>query len=386
MGGRTWLSAGQREILAAGWWPVYAPSGYVIYQSIEPPGVWAIPFSVDTMKATGNPFPISENSSEPSIALDGTLVYLSGGLDSQWQLVWKDREGKQLGTIGQFQDYIKYPALSPNENQVAVAGWEDGNQDIYVHEVDRPVKTRLTFHERSDLLPTWSPTGDRIAFSSGRTGGRDLYVSRADGSGDPELLLSASEFRYYLTDWSPDESILSFFRQNNLRAEDDLMYLQRKEDGSGYQEIPFLQTKFKERTAKLSPDGRYVAYSSNQSGQYEVYIRSFPDARGQERVSENGGSQPRWRKDGKELFYVEDTTLIAVSVSTSPDLTVGSPERMFSSAGLRLSAAHVLTYDVTADGERFVIVEPVADEGEVPDPVIRVVQNWYEEFRDREQD
>ena len=166
----------------------------------------------------------------------------------------------------------------------------------------------------------------------------------------------------------------------------DLWYLERSHDGSSYEEVPFLQSRFHERTAKFSPDGLYVAYSADESGEYEVYIRRFPDAGGLRRISANGGSQPRWRTGGKELFYVEGDTLMAVPVSTSPDLRVGTPKPLFSSPSLLVSNVNNAAYDVTPDGQRFVVWEPVeAEEGaeQTAQQSIRVVQNWFAEFEDR---
>ena len=245
----------------------------------------------------------------------------------------------------------------------------------------------MTRHEGTDILPTWSPNGDRLAYSSNRTGDRDLYIIPADGSQEPTRILTAPEFRQYITDWSPDEKILLFFRMRVGGQESDLWYLEKSDDGSSYEEVLFLQSRFNERTAKFSPDGRYVAYSSDESAEYEIYIRRFPDAGGLRRVSVNGGSQPRWRADGEELSYVEGDTLMAVPVSTSPELTVGTPKPLFSSPGLLLGRGNVLGYDVTPDGQRFVVWEPVeAEEGaeQTARPSIRVVQNWFAEFKDRQ--
>ena len=172
-----------------------------------------------------------------------------------------------------------------------------------------------------------------------------------------------------------------FFRRRLGDQDNDLWYLEKSDDGSSYKEVLFLQSRFNETTAKFSPDGRYVAYSADESGEYEVYIRRFPDAGGLRRVSANGGSQPRWRADGKELFYVEGDRLMAVPVSTSPELTVGTPKLLFSSPGLLLNGDRVLNYDVTPDGQRFVVWEPIEAEEEVQQS-IRVVQNWFAEFKD----
>ena len=380
--------SGQREILTPGRRPVYDPSGHVIYQSNAPLGLWAVPFSVDTMKATGNPFSIAENSNRPSVAGDGTLVYLEGlAATGLQQLVWRDREGNPLGTIGQPQNNISYPALSPDGKRVAVLGSEGGPPDIWIHEVDRPVKTRLTTDDAPDLWPTWSPTGDRIAFASGRTGIRDLYVKRADGSGEATPLLLTEGAAEYLTDWSKDEKILLFFRRLQGGGDGggigDIFYLRLKDDGS-YEEVPFQTTQFEEVTPKFSPDEQFIAYVSDESGQSEIYIQAFPEGGNKRRVSVNGGFAPRWRADGKELFYVEGETLMATPVSTSPSLTVGSPEALFAVPGLAFQSYNFLNYDVTPEGDKFILRETVETDTEAQ-PVIRVVQNWYEEFRGRQQ-
>jgi serine/threonine protein kinase len=376
-------SSGQREVLTVGRRPIYDPSGHVIYVTNDPLGLWAIPFSVDTMKATGNPFPIAENLHDSSIATDGTLVYLEEPAGTGLQrLVWRDREGKPLGSIGQPQNEVRYPALSPDGKRVAVRS----GRDIWIHEVGRPVRTRLTTDDAYDTQPTWSPTGDRIAFASGRTGDRDIYVKRADGSGEATPLLLTEGTAEYLTDWSKDETILLFYRmlRDGGAGNRDIFYLRRKDDGS-YEEFAFQATQFEEVTPKFSPDEQFIAYVSNESGQLEIYIQAFPQGGSKRRVSLNGGFAPRWRADGKELFYVEGTKLMAIPVATSPSLTVGTPEALFSAPGLAFLINNRLGYDVTPEGDKFVIQERVETDTETQH-VIRVVENWYEEFRDREQD
>ncbi len=384
-------TSGQREILAEGFSPVYAPSGHVVYQSIEPRGVWAIPFSIDTMKANSNPFPISEDSYEPSIALDGTLVYLQGtAVTGRWRLVGKDREGSRLGEIGEPHDVsISYPGLSPDGSRVVVQENATGNSgwDIWVHEMNRPIKTRLTDLPSNEIYPSWSPQGDRIIFSSGAFGPyhRDLYTVLADGSEDPVLFLESPEIRSYVTDWSSDGDTIVVWRQYLSSAKADIWYL-RREEGGGWEKSPFMESEYAEQLAKLSPDERFIAYDSNQSGDREIYIRSFPEGTGLQRVSDNGGTQVRWRKDGKELFYVEGDSLMAVSVAASPKLMIGDPEKLFSDDTLVFrSPGGFLNYDVTPDGQRFILREQEAG-AEASGPKLRVVQNWYEEFRDREQD
>ena len=380
-------TSGQRVILAEGFSPTYAPSGHVVYYNIDPRGVWAVPFSVATMKATGDPFPIRE-ARWPSVALDGTLVYQAGGVTTViWRLVWRDREGTRLGEIGEpHEGWLKFPALSPDNSRVAV---EDVDRDIWVHEVERPIKTRLTTSPMWEIYPSWSPKGDRIVFSSGPTAAagrhRDLYIVQADASEDPVLFLDSSEFRSYVTDWSSDGNTVLVWRRELSGPNADLWYLKPKA-GGGWEEVPFLQSEYVEQLAKLSPDGRFIAYGSDQSGKREIYIRSFPDGTGLRRVSSNGGTQVRWRKDGKELFYVEGDSLMGVPVATTPTLTIGTPKKLFSDGSLRFNeAGSWLNYDVTSDGQRFVLREQETG-AEASEIKLRVVQNWYEEFRDREQD
>ena len=270
------LETGAREVLAEGAFPRYSPSGHILYQTAPfSPGLWALPFSLETLKPVGEAFPIAENGGDPSVAGDGTLVYvdlLGGG---RQQLVWRDREGKKLAVIGQPQDRIRYPALSPDGRHVAVRGTEDNNQDVWVHEVGRSLKRRLTFDAATDGLPIWSPSGKEIAFRSDRGEGYDnIYIRPADGTGEPVLLVD-NPLDERPNDWSPDGKYL-LYSVNDEETGWDIWYLKRKEDGSGFEPVPFLQTSFSEREAQFSPDGRFVAYVSNESGRSEVYGRPRP--------------------------------------------------------------------------------------------------------------
>ena len=160
--------------------------------------------------------------------------------------------------------------------------------------------------------------------------------------------------------------------------------MERNGEGGDWEPHPYLQTPYGEHLAKLSPDGRFLVYRSNESGRNEIYVRPFPEGGARTAVSTNGGEQPRWSRDGKEIFYVEGTTLVAVEVSTSPDFSVGSVTRLFEHRVLaRQSGWPVAQYDVSTDGRRFLFAAPGDEEAE-QEVKIRVVQNWYEEFRGRE--
>ena len=372
------LNSGEETVLGNGNLPVYSPSGHVLYQaSRSTAGIWALPFSAETLTASGEAFLVAERGKSPGVSSNGTLVYLDSLAEGGWQLVWRGRSGQNLGKIGMPQESISMPALSPDERQVAVVGLENGNQDIWIHHLARAGKTRLTFDGDADVRPTWSPSGERLAFSSLRQRDWDIFIRRADGVGGVTPLL-ANSLIGLVTDWSADEKFV-LFRRDDPKTGPDLWYLQRNDNGSS-EAVPFLQTPFAERAGKLSPDGRYVTYISDESGSHQVYVEEFPVRGGKSQVSTAGGVQPRWSRDGKELFYVEDGSLIAVSVTTRPNFSIGARRRLFQSSGLRITPSHLPNYDVSSDGQRFVIPERV--ESEAP-AVIRVVQNWFSEFDNR---
>ena len=378
------LETGEWELLAEGAFPVYSPSGHIVYQTDRyESGLWALPFSLETLKPTGEAFPIAENVGEPSVAADGTLVSVDLFDAGQQQLVWLDRDGIRLGAIGRPQADMRHPVLSPDGRRVAVRSVEDTNMDVWVHEVDRAMRRRLTFDPARDGRSQWAPSGKEITFQSlRRSDNFDIFSRSADGTGEPVLLVGTdlAERPY---DWSSDGKYL-LYTVADPENQSDLWYLKRKEDGSGFESVAFLQTSFHETVPQVSPDGRFVAYCSDEAGSYEVYVRPFPDGEGKWQVSTNGGWQPRWSSDGKELFYVEQDTLIAVAVTMTPSFLPGTTTPLFQDLSLVGLSADALNYDVAADGQRFVVVDDVVSEEAKPS--IHVVQNWYAEFRNRDQD
>ena len=374
------LETGESQVLAEGQFPVYSPSGHIVFEARVggQRSLWALPFSPETLQSRGAAVPIAESARHPSVSKNGTLVFVElagGGLE---QLVWRDRDGNKLGEIGQPQQEILEPALSPDGGHVAVRGTESGNQDVWVHEVERPMKQRLTFDAAQDTRPRWSPSGREIAFQSARGGNYDIFRRAADGTGEVELLVGAeANERPY--GWSRDGNHLLYTAQGDTGF--DLWYLKRKDDGEGFESATFLETPFNEQAPQLSPDGRFLAYCSDASGEYQVYVRPFPSGDGQWQVSASGGCQPRWSHDSKELFYVEQDTLMAVEVRTSAAFATVSTTPLFSDPHLFVAVPIQVSYDVSADGH-FVLVDTVESEEAKP-PSIQVVENWFEEFRDR---
>jgi len=239
----------------------------------------------------------------------------------------------------------------------------------------------LTTDPATDGSPAWSPSGDQVAFTSNQAGNRDIFLRQADGGGREQILVNTSRAETG-PEWSRDGRYVLYFRIGGQGAGFDLWFLERKEDGSGWEPRPLLQTPADEIMPKISPDGRYVAYVSNESGQQEVYVQPFPESGHRVTVSTNGGTAPRWSRDGRELFYVEGQTLVAVSVSTEGALTVGEATRLFEDPSLN-TGTDTTSFDVSADGRQFILAEPLETGVNAPKPSIHIVLNWYEEFRGR---
>jgi len=379
------LDTGQTEALGLGDRPIYsAATGHLIYQSERRVyDLWARPFSPETLEFTGPAFPLQQNARQPSLAHDGTLAFLDGSSTGAVTLVWRDRAGTLLEVVGQQQPTMLQPALSPDGQRVAVTSYESGNADIWVHYLVRSTKTRLTFDPGTERNSTWSASGEEISDRGVGADGWSLRSTAADGTGEPAVLVEASKLLLNPS-WSRDGRYL-VYEESNPETGPDIRYLQIETDGSASEPVIFLASPTAERSPKLSPDGRLVAYASYESGRPEIYVRPFPEGTGRRQVSVNGGRKPRWSSDGTELYYVQGTALMVVSVSTGQGVTLGQPQQLFQSPELAVGASST-SYDVSADSQRFIMVAPVEDdEANAAPPKIRIVQNWYEEFRDREQ-
>jgi Tol biopolymer transport system component len=240
--------------------------------------------------------------------------------------------------------------------------------DLWLRALDRDVEQRFTADSRV-LEPTWSPRGDRIAFGSGS----DLLEKRADGSGMAQVLVEGGTAKSP-TDWSRDGRYLVFTDQG-AKTSMDVWFLAR--DSPGQKPVPFLQSASNEHYARLSPDSRWMAYASDESGRDEVYVRSFPSGDGQWQISSGGGTEPRWRGDGKELFFIAaDGNMMAAPVSSDstgakPMFQPATSQRLFD-AYARPPNGYIWTYDVTSDGTRFLLASPV----DASAPPLNVKVNW----------
>jgi serine/threonine protein kinase/Tol biopolymer transport system component len=332
------LDTAESHTLIDGYLPRYSPTGHLLY--MDQGTLWATRFDTHRMEVTGSPVAIQEGVVESqigaqyAIAADGTLVYSQG---SAPELVWIDRAGESspllaLGAVG-------HPRVSPDGRRLAgVMG-----SDIWILDLSRHTRERLTF-DGSNSGPLWTPNGERIVFLAARGGERGIYWKNADGSDTAERLLSGGGVA--LT-WTPDGSVLGF-QQPDTTGQLDIWLL-----AMGTNRVPekFIGGPFYELAPNFSPDGKVLAYVSDESGRQEVYARPYPGPGARVRVSTEGGAAPVWSRDGTELFYARGQQLFAVS-RTGPRLEFGTPQLLFEGPYDFGPVTHP-HYDVTPDG-RFV--------------------------------
>lgn len=339
----------------------------------------AQPFDPGWLGMAGDMFPVAEqvgtslttNNAAFSVSENGVLAYgpgTTGGPLSR-ELVWMDRTGKRLGAVGQ-PGAVATAALSPDEKRISFVINKQGGDasDLWLHDVARGVPSRFTFRPGLSRDGVWSPDGSRIVFSADN---RSLYQKPASGAGKEELLLQAGISPVPL-DWSRDGKFLVYQTlQSGGQAGADPWLLPMEGD---HKPVPYLQTPFNEVAGQFSPDGRWMAYASNESGQPQVYVQAIPARGAKWQISTIGGGQPRWRRDGQELFYLSaDQKLMVVPVKTGVAFETGRPQPLFEIEPVYEASQGRFTYQPTADGQRFLVTAPVA--GAVTAP-ITVVLNW----------
>jgi eukaryotic-like serine/threonine-protein kinase len=362
-------SGERREVVSGAWgWPFYSSSGHLLLKGGGQ--YFALSFSAKTLQAQGDPFPISGRMMSrgfASVSRDGTLVYAESHPGLQ-QLVWVNRQGIKVGAIGDAHPGIDRPRLSADGRRiVASVRGEDYQENLWVYDLRRESSVPLTFDGGSS--PAWTPDARRIVY----LGPSGISVKSADGSGESKPLLLTGDA--YPFDVSRDGRLV-YDDLATTPGGSDILYAQIGQDGKLGEPVPFAKTNFDELSPALSPDGRYLAYESNESGRYEVYLQPFPRGGRKEKASTQGGRQPRWRGDGKELFYVENNSLlVAVSVILSPEISVGGRQELFREPNL-VGRGH--TYEVAPDGQRFVVAKTLDDSGQIEG--FRIVQNWLAPF------
>jgi Tol biopolymer transport system component len=291
----------ERRLLAADSDGIYAPSasgdsskGWLLF--LREGALLAQPFDAGRLTLTGEPFPLTDQVEAWSFSVSdtGILIYQSRRIDEVTQLGWIDRAGKPLESIGGTGSYQNNPRLAPDGKRVVVARMDarTRRQDLYVIDLTRGTESRLTFDPADDTSPIWSPDGNRIVWASNRTGTYQLYQKLASGVGQDEPLLP-SDVPLIPRGWSTDGKFLLYGRIDPKTNQDDVWVKPMEGDR---QPFPFLQTPFLDTEAVFSPDGRLIAYRSNESGRSEVYVQTFPASGSRWQVSTKGGHHPQWRR------------------------------------------------------------------------------------------
>jgi dipeptidyl aminopeptidase/acylaminoacyl peptidase len=359
----------------------YAPPGYLLSATADRTLI-AQPFDADGLRLLGGGSPIAEHvlvyplrrTAVFSVSRTGLLAYQAAVHAEPGKLGWFDRSGKQLESFGTAREYGVF-SLSPDGTRLVteVTDPRVSTTDLWVHDLARGTTTRLTFDPADEGDPVWSPDGRQVAFYSSRKGSaRSLYLKPAGGAGAETLLLE-SESEITPTDWSPDGRFLACSRRQP-GGKFDLWALPMTGERKPF---AITQTPFDYGMAQFSPDGRLISYASDESGRYEVYVQAFPKAVERWQLSSAGGGNPRWRRDGRELFYQSlDGQLMSVGVQTQPAFVAGTPRPLF-----RLDRKSPY-YAVAPDG-RFLFMVP---ESETRRPPISLVFNWLSKGKTRDRE
>jgi Tol biopolymer transport system component len=316
--------------------------------------------------AEGVPRSGNLQGAEYSFSTAGSLAYIPASpRQFERRLVWVDRKGTVEPLQAPPRNYGS-ASLSPDGQRVAVDIFSDATE-LCVYDVGRGTLTRLNTEGASNSNPIWAPDGNRITYRGFRAGLRNLFWKNADGTGDEERL-TTGENSQIPTSWSRDGKWLAFYDVSPTTNIDIWML---RLDGARKQQ-PFIQTPFIEHSAKFSPDGRWLAYLSNESGRAEVYVQPFPGPGGKWKISTEGGSAPCWARNGRELFYSYQSKMMAVDIRTGPTFTAGKPRLLF-------EGQFTAFEDVSPDAHRFLMIQAV--EPEQPAAQINIVLNWFEELK-----
>jgi predicted Ser/Thr protein kinase len=376
----------RRNLIQGGTQPRYALSGHLVYA--QGGSLMAVAFSPQGLEVAGTPIPLVEGVlqfpvngvAQYSLSNTGSLVYISGGIQSaQSKLVWVNRSGVEQEIAAPPHAYLNQ-RLSPDGQRIAVTVTDQESQ-IWLYDLSRNTLTRLTFQGNENNAAAWTPDGKRIAFTSNQRP-YHLFWQMADGSGGLEGLNGSSNntpnntYNQVPMSWSSDGKLLAFIEINPATGYD--IWVMRVSDRKAQ---PFLQTQFNETVPRFSPDGNWLSYMSDESGRYEVYVQPYPGPGGKWQISTDGGTEPVWNPNGRELFYRSGDKMMAVEITTHPSFGAGSPRKLFQGPYLPTPLSNP-NYDVSADGQRFLMLKPVDQEQNAPTQ-INVVLNWFEELKQK---
>ena len=364
----------QKILLEGGRQARFVDTGHLVYEVAVSGALMAVPFDLERLEVTGDAAPLLQGIRyNPSDAVDyafsrsGTLVYVPLQTNEQ-TLVWVDREGTER-VITQEKRTFGTPRLSPDGRQVSVSVYEDdGSRNVWIYSFEQDSFSRLTFEGDFNTTQSWSPDGKWIVFQSGREGLRGVYRQLADGSGPPRQLTTLTQNSQIPDSWSPDGRVLAF------DANSEIWVLSM--DGGGEPQ-PLIHSPNYECCAQFSPDGKWLAYVSDERSQLHVYVSPYPEPSVKWLVSgEEGGGEPVWSPDGRELFYRSGDKMMAVSVQTEPTFSVGKPRVLFEGSYVTTQfAPGKQYYDISPDGQLFLMIRAAGQ------AQINVVLNWFEELK-----
>ena len=367
------LDTGERlTILEGGMDGRYSPTGHLVFARAA--SVMAVPFDLRQLRTTGPPVPIISGletnavtgAAHFSFSDNGSLAFVPG-TTAKYSLVAVDHRGNSRELSVQPRIFNQ-PRISPDGRLLtfAVRGVDT---DIWLSELDRGTVTRLTYEPGENETPVWSPDGLRVAYSSSRAGQpRTIFWRPADGSGK-EQVLRTSKAASHLSSWSRD-GVLAFTEFKGTQGDIWVLPVGRGEARA------FVETPFNEHGAMFSPDGKWLAYTSDESGQDEIYVRPYPGPGAKTQISTDGGSEPAWARTGSELFYRSDDKLMAVSVRHSPQITATTPRVLFNGV-FENDHRGDTNYDVTSDGRQFILIKSQRQFSR-----FNVVLNWFKDLRD----
>ena len=346
-------------------------SGHLLF--VRETTLMAQPFDAGTLTLTGSPFPVAESVGRFSVSEHGALVYAGavGGAARQ-VLTWMDRTGKPISLIGPPAEY-RNMRLSPDDKTVVFDRQDITNADIWTLDLARAVPSRITFDPSTDNLPIWSSDGTRILWPSRRGGPFDLYIKAATGTGAEERFIAMGTPTGWATDWSRDGKFVLHQKPGEKTGQDLWIAPQGPEPSGGQAKpFPYLDSPFNEENGMFSPDGRWIAYESDESGRPEIYVQAFPLANQKVRISSGGGTEASWSRNGAELFYLganRDLMVVSYQIAATA-FEAGIPKALFPIPGGSVRRS----YAASADGRRFLVPRPV-DETTNTEPVT-VVLNW----------
>jgi Tol biopolymer transport system component len=360
--------------------PIYASTGHILFQRTSTnPGVWAVPFSLDDLTTTGDPFLVVPLGTFPSVSREGTLLYMPPGVAGMQELVWVDRTGAAIGTVGRALPGLNTPALSPDGRHVAAVSSEEQHSEIWVFDTTRDAQTRLTFVEGDKTFPAWSPAGDRVFFTWATSPlGRAIAAQRADGAGQSQVIVKTR--RSTASAVSPDGRFVAYAESGTDVAKTGLDLWYAPMDGSAAPR-EFANDLSPQQDPRFSPDGRYLAYQSFESGGPQVYVKTFPGGDGKWQVSASVGVSPRWSRRGTLLFLQPGPTykVMEADVSTVGAFVASTPREVLDLAKVE---RYTSGFDVNADATRFLVIRQSATAPRRLPPMT-VIQNWFAAFKNR---